>query len=294
MRKLLFVAASVAALVVASSAATATVAVSITRAGFVPNDVSIRAGDTVTWTNNDTQVHQVVSQAREDAFASPPLQSGQTFVHTFRTAGRFTITDPLNRNRRMTVRVAPAPASVTISARPQSVVYGGAVTLSGAISSQQQNQRVSVLAQPCGQASFAKVADVTTTAGGAWTLAAQPVVNTVYQAQWRNVTSAVTVRVRPRIVLRRLASRRFRVRVLAAQSLAGRAVAFQRYRAATRTWVRVRTVFLRPGGTATAPTVVSAATFRARVRRNLRVRVVMGQAQVGPCYLPGRSNVVRS
>ena len=294
MRKLLLLTAGALTLAVAPSASTATVTVSITRAGFVPNEVSIRAGDTVVWTNNDTQPHQVVSQAREDAFASPPLLPGQSFTHTFRSAGRFTITDPLNRNRRMTVRVAAAPASLTIAARPQALIYGGATTLSGAISSQQENQRVSVFAQPCGQATFTRVADVTTTSGGAWTLAAKPTARTVYRAQWRNVTSAITVNVRPRMALRRIAAGRFRVRVLAAQSLAGRAVVFQRFRAATRTWVRVRIVFLRPGGTATAPTVVSAATFRARVRRGLRVRAVMGQAQVGACYLPGRSNVVRS
>jgi hypothetical protein len=39
---------------------------------------------------------------------------------------------------------------------------------------------------------------------------------------------------------------------------------------------------------------MSTATFRSTVKAGLRVRVVIGQAQVGNCYLPGISNTILS
>ncbi len=190
---------------------------------------------------------------------------------------------------------AQAPNSITIAAAPTTVVYGGSTTLSGTIAPPQAGQKVTVHAQACGQAQFGRLADVDTVANGAWTLAAKPTLNTQYRARVRNVTSTpVSVGVRPRLQLAKVGSRKYRVRVLAAQSFAGKIVTFQRYRAATDRWVRVRRSTLRQVGTEAPPTVVSGITFRARVRGKPRVRVVLPQGQAGACYLPGRSNAIRS
>jgi hypothetical protein len=136
---------------------------------------------------------------------------------------------------------------------------------------------------------------VTTTGGGAYSYAAQPLKITTYTVRWKSAASpSVTVKVRPRLRLGKIAPRRYAVRVFAAQSFAGRVAAFQRYNRLRRTWVTVRRVILRPGTGAVSPTVISSATFSARLRRGLRVRVVLAQAQVGGCYLAGRSNVIFS
>jgi hypothetical protein len=56
--------------------------------------------------------------------------------------------------------------------------------------------------------------------------------------------------------------------------------------------VSVKRVLLRANSTGVAPTVVTAARFRASIKAGLRVRVVL--MQVGSCYVPGRSNSIRS
>ncbi len=55
---------------------------------FVPPEVTVAAGDTVTWTNEDTVGHDVTG----DSFSSGDsggLQNGDTFKFTFKKAGTF-------------------------------------------------------------------------------------------------------------------------------------------------------------------------------------------------------------
>jgi nitrite reductase (NO-forming) len=63
---------------------------------FVPSDISVSAGSTVTWTNSDTTIHTVVegspqeaSAGGEPAFDSSIMAPNSTFEHTFDTAGEF-------------------------------------------------------------------------------------------------------------------------------------------------------------------------------------------------------------
>jgi plastocyanin len=95
--KLMFVAVALVVLLGAQAAVAVqnkTVAVAITKVGFVPKQVSIQTGDAVKWTNNDTVNHQVVSQAA--GLASPILKPDDTFTFTFEKAGRFTVVDALD------------------------------------------------------------------------------------------------------------------------------------------------------------------------------------------------------
>jgi hypothetical protein len=39
---------------------------------------------------------------------------------------------------------------------------------------------------------------------------------------------------------------------------------------------------------------VTSAAFRSGIKHGVRVRVTLGKAQVGACYLAGRSNTIRS
>jgi plastocyanin len=55
---------------------------------FDPSDVTIKTGETVTWTNDDSVGHDVTG---DDFKSGDPggLQNGDTFEHTFDTAGTF-------------------------------------------------------------------------------------------------------------------------------------------------------------------------------------------------------------
>jgi plastocyanin len=52
---------------------------------FNPATVTIKVGDRLIWTNNDSAQHQIKS----DTFNSDPLSKGQTFSFTFKTAGTY-------------------------------------------------------------------------------------------------------------------------------------------------------------------------------------------------------------
>src|SRR5215471_4654429 len=192
MKKLMLVAGAAALLVAAPAPATTakTVAVDISKAGFVPATVSITAGDSVSWTNKDTANHQVVGKSCP--FTSPVLAAGGGVTFQFTTKGSFAIIDPLNHNKKATVKVAAAPTGVTASPSPRVVGYGAATTVSGALSTGVAGQKVDILAQRCGDNAPKSIATVTTAAGGAFTYQTPPTINTSYQARFGTGASAVT------------------------------------------------------------------------------------------------------
>ncbi len=75
--------------VVAPTTTPASDAVSITNAGFQPNALTVKVGDTVTWTNNDAAAHTATSDT-SGAFDSGPINTGTTFQFTFSRGGTFT------------------------------------------------------------------------------------------------------------------------------------------------------------------------------------------------------------
>jgi plastocyanin len=291
MRRLFIAVAAVLALTALGSATAADRAVTITRTGFVPADVTIAVGDSVTWRNTDTAVHQVVFTGTA---CNLTIQPGASRSCTFREGGRFNYRDPSQQGSfRGTVTVTGPRTSVTISAARRTTTFAVPVTLSGVISSQQANESVTVQGQECGKTAFTRVGAATTTSGGNWTLAVKPTINTTYQARWRTAdSSTVIVKVRPRIRLTRVGSR-FKARVIAAQSFTGKTILFQRYRTAVRRWVTLKRVTLGASTTPTAGTFVTPANFRARIRRGWRLRVLLPQAQAGTCYLAAPSNTLR-
>src|SRR5579859_4822887 len=52
---------------------------------FTPSALTVKAGTTVTWTNNDSVAHSIKSAA----FNSSILNTGDTFKFTFNTAGTY-------------------------------------------------------------------------------------------------------------------------------------------------------------------------------------------------------------
>lgn len=59
--------------------------INIQNFSFNPATLTVKMGDTVTWTNNDSANHQI----RSDMFNSAPLSNGQTYSFTFKTAGTY-------------------------------------------------------------------------------------------------------------------------------------------------------------------------------------------------------------
>lgn len=305
MRKLMLIAIAIASLAIAGAAIAKTVAVSITKNGYVPNAVTVAVGDTVQFTNSDTVAHQVVFKPTTGVTCVPNplvLQPTQSGTCTFQTAGKYAYSDPNVKGNtfRGTVTVGSAPNppaadTLTLAAKPQLVIYGGKVTLSGTLSNQKVGENVDVLAKPCGQTAQTTVTTVQTTTGGAFTAVVRPLKNTLYTVKVKSTTSnAVSEKVRPKLRLRKLAAHRYSLRVFASQSFAGKYGTFQRFNGTLGRWVTVKRVLLRANSTGVAPTVISSVSFRSTIRPLLKVRVVLSQLQVGSCYRPGRSNVIRS
>jgi len=302
MRKLMLIAMAIVSLALAGAAGAKTVAVTITKNGYVPKAVTIAAGDTVQFTNSDTVAHEILFKTTAGVACVPSplvLQPSQSGTCTFQTAGKFAYSDPNVKGNTfrgtVTVTGAPPADTLTLAVKPQLVVYGGKVTLAGTLSNQKVGENVDVLAEPCGQSAATKVSTVQTTTGGAFTAVLQPLTNTVYTVRVKNTTSpAVAVTVRPRLRLRKLAAHRYSLRVFAAASFAGKYATFQRYNGALGRWVKVKRVLLRANSTGVAPTVISSVSFRSAIKPRLKVRVVLPLLQVGSCYRPGRSNVILS
>ncbi len=79
------------------------VAVAIKNFAFSPAEVRVRAGATVTWTNEDGVGHTVTADG--GSFGSALLARGQSFSHTFATPGTYPYSCSPHPNMRGTVVV---------------------------------------------------------------------------------------------------------------------------------------------------------------------------------------------
>jgi hypothetical protein len=186
-----------------------------------------------------------------------------------------------------------APDTLTLAADPDVVVYSSKVTLTGELSSKQAGVDVVVLAKPCGGNAATKASSAQTNAGGEYVAQPRAAINTVYTVQVGATTSAgVSVKVKPRLRLGRVAAHRYSLRAFAAQSFAGKYATFQRFSGGR--WISVKRVRLQKNSTNILPTVISSAAFRWTSTSRPRVRAILPQLQTGRCYLPGTSNEIRS
>ena len=272
-RTLLILASLAAALALASPAAAATKLVSIKRTAFQPATVSIVAGDSIRWRNDDTRDHQVVSTT--GAFASPVLRPGRTYTFRFDIAGTYRYRDALNPNVTGTVRVAGAPPALTLGTSQPQIAYGEKVTLSGQVNSKKAGESVQLTHQPYGQASEIVLATVITGADGTFSYAVAPKILTNYRARWKTASSLViSTAVAPAISFGRLNG--FVTRVFAGRSMARKTVQLQRLSAFGQ-WVTIKRVSL---------DLDSRARFRALLPcGSNRLRVAMSVNQAGAGYL---------
>jgi plastocyanin len=72
---------------------------------FDPPELTIKAGTTVTWTNQDSATHNV--KADDDSWVSPDLGKGDSYSHTFDTAGVVAYRCVFHSNMIATITVVP-------------------------------------------------------------------------------------------------------------------------------------------------------------------------------------------
>ena len=77
--------------------------VSIVNSSYQPGTVSIKTGQSVTWTNNDDRDHTVAGT--DGSFSSGNLKPGQTFTHRFTKAGTYSYGCKLHPRMRGSVTV---------------------------------------------------------------------------------------------------------------------------------------------------------------------------------------------
>jgi plastocyanin len=297
MKRLLLLPVLAAFLLVSPSAFTATKTVSITNAGFVPDAITIDAGDSITWTNADTKNRQPISQ--NAPFAAPVLKPGESFTFQFKEDGRFNVTDALVKNQKMTVTVkkAAVPAGTpTLSVNKTKVIYGGAVAVSGKVPLAKAGEKVTLRAAvvtPAGTKQ-STVAEGVSSSSGDFSFTTVPSAQTAYTVSWQAtpataiLSSAVTVRVAPRIGIAvvKKAGRyvTFSTKATSTIPYAGKLVFLQR-RNAFGQWVSLKRVVLKSSTLATRTTV--------RLPRGpSNIRILMPQAQVGIGYVTGVSRVI--
>jgi len=78
--------------------------VNIQNLAFSPAALSINAGDTVIWTNNDNMQHTVTSDSGSE-LGSAALSKGQTYSHTFSAAGTFSYHCSIHTSMKASVTV---------------------------------------------------------------------------------------------------------------------------------------------------------------------------------------------
>ena len=79
---------------------------------YTPSDITVTAGDTVTWTNSDTAPHTVTSTGG-GPLDSPTMQKGDTWSFTFTQAGSYPFYCAVHPDMKGAVTVAPAAAPTT-------------------------------------------------------------------------------------------------------------------------------------------------------------------------------------
>jgi hypothetical protein len=191
---------------------------------------------------------------------------------------------------------AAAPPTVSLALSPTSVAYGTPLTASGQLSTKKANQQVAIQGTECGSTRQTKAATTRTNATGAYSVAITPALGTSYRATFKNAQSAaIAVSVRPVLVLTRVARGSFSAKATAGSSLTGKFVLFQRYKKLRKRWVQVKRLALGAAVPGPAkPTMITSVSFRAKLARGTRVRVLISKAQAAPCYLTAASKSIRA
>ncbi|MFF7164439.1 plastocyanin/azurin family copper-binding protein [Streptomyces sp. NPDC008086] len=117
-------------------ASAATYQVAMSGYAFSPATLTVTAGSTVTWTNQDTAPHDVKTTSGPAAFHSAMLNKGGSWSFTFTTPGTYAYYCTVHPN--MTARIVVQPAAPATSAAAPTHDHSGAGARSGNQSSGNQ------------------------------------------------------------------------------------------------------------------------------------------------------------
>jgi plastocyanin len=264
----------------------------ITRTGFTPTSISIKAGQRVRWVNRTAANHQVV--ADDSSFNSPVLAQGNAFGHSFTSGGTYRYHDGLQPSLNGAVVVtATTPESITLAAGARVVTYGGSVVLSGQLANGTAGEKVTLTATPQAGHAGATSEPVTLAADGSFRVTVRPLVQTAYAVAAANSTSSpVVINVRPRVRLGAIGRRHAVVRVSAARTFVHRYALVQRWNARRHLWRSVRRVRFTRATVVSSSTVVTSVRFAQRFGRGVRLRAFVPRSQVMPGYTSNVSNAV--
>ncbi len=109
-----------------SSAIAAGHAVSIVDGAFRPGNTTIKLGDSVTWTNRGSTIHDVTF----DTFGSPEMSPGRRYSHAFKRAGTFNYVCTIHGFGGTVVVKGPlaTPKPTSAAATPTATAVPAAVT----------------------------------------------------------------------------------------------------------------------------------------------------------------------
>jgi hypothetical protein len=228
---------------------------------------------------------------------------GQTYTLTLTDVGHALIVQvkaqntygPGYANSRPTAVVAAAGV-ISLRATQRLITYGAFTRLSGIVPAGQAGDEVTIVATPVGKTIGRRTIAVRLTTGGAFALAVQPKVQTIYQVQVAGSSSAAqTVYVRPRIRLARLSRNAVTVLVYETNSLIRHTAHVQYWSADRGRWVTLsRRAVLRSTALVRRPTIVTRASYRVHtLPKGTRLRISLTAGQAGPGYLGATSNVIR-
>lgn len=189
--------------------------------------------------------------------------------------------------------VRTAASQVTLAARPTLVRWAEPVALSGAVAGAGAGERVTIEVKEC-QRDYWRVVDMAaTTSGGQWFSETSMQIGGLIRARTATATSApVAIAARPGVILT-LDRARPRASVVGIRSLYGKQVVLERFDRGRQRWVvAARTRITESDGA--GDFIWNQAYFSPRVlTRGMLYRAVIANAQTGPCYLAGYSNMVR-
>jgi len=248
----------------------------------------------VTWKNNDTASHQIVSD--NGTFTTTrTLAPGESATRVFPQAGTFAYHDASNTALKGTVNVQEIRSVSVQPVGAQKVMFTHALALRGQVSKRNSNgEEVLVQARPYGQTDFETVAR-TTTSSSVWQALVRPRRNTEYRAVWQNVPSdATNVLVTPMVTLRIASGHRVSVRAYADVSLRGHRVLMERLDRRHHVWRTMRSVRLTRLH-ANSTSYIADALVRLRVPRGTIARAYLTRRQAGPAMFgPAWSRALRA
>jgi hypothetical protein len=189
-----------------------------------------------------------------------------------------------------------AAESISISAYPTVLKWGGTTTVTGGVGSGQSGIDVYLESRACDKTAWEIVAGPHTEEAGRFAVDIGAGINRLIRARVEGATSNVlAIRQRPSVTLQQRPPGRFWVHVNATRPFWQKRVVLQRYVPSSRNWRDIRSVRLTDSGSSPGSPFTWAETekFREQIAKGTLIRATLPLSQAKPCYVAGYSNMLR-